>query len=361
MGIFWMHKPMWKKHASPSLLCQCLALGAMMLAGMGCSRSAGVVFSPLDKPLLWPAPPAPARISYVGQLSTSADLKPSVSSLESLDRTLFGEKPIFALLSPFAVCSDGGSRIFVADSGAQTVHVFDLETRKHAFLTLPAPRHFSQPAGIAWDPRGRLFVSDSVGGSIEVFNAKGEYQAQIAPPAFVRPAGLAWDSRNNRLLVADVGKHCIFFLSAEGTILNTLGQRGILLGQFNFPTNVAVDHQGRIYVSDTLNFRIQQFSPELRPTLAIGQKGDKPCCLSQPKGIAVDSEDHLYVLDAQFEAIQIFNAQGQLLLTFGEEGHGPGQFWLPAGIFIDPRNRLWVADVYNRRLQVFDYLPEKQP
>jgi DNA-binding beta-propeller fold protein YncE len=107
-----------------------------------------------------------------------------------------------------------------------------------------------------------------------------------------------------------------------------------------------------------LNFRVQQFAPDLTPIRQIGKKGDMPGYFGQPKGIAVDPEDHLYVVDANFESVQIFNADGQLLLDFGTEGHNPGEFWLPAGISIDSHNRIWIADAYNRRIQVFDYLPE---
>lgn len=327
----------------------------------GCTRPAGVVFPPPEKPLVWPGPPEPARIRYVGQLATSADLKPARSFGEAFDEAIFGKKPSQSMLTPFAICTDGTGRIFVADAGAQTLHVFDLATRKHAWWTPPAPYRYSQPVGVAWDPRGRLFVSDSVGGCIFVFTSAGIFEARIGVGELTRPAGLAWDARNNRLLVADAGNHCVAMMSADGDVIGRIGRRGTQPGEFNYPTNVAIDHQGRIYVSDTLNFRIQQFDPELRPTRMIGRKGDMPGCLSQPKGIAVDSEDHLYVLDAHFEAIQVFDAQGQLLLGFGEEGRGPGQFWLPAGMFIDSRDRIWVADAYNRRLQVFDYVPEKQP
>jgi DNA-binding beta-propeller fold protein YncE len=265
------------------------------------------------------------------------------------------------MLCPFAVCTDDGSRVFVADASAQVVHVFDLLSRKYSRWVPPEPLRFSQPVGLAWDPRGRLFVSDSVGGCIFVFTYTGSYEARIGVGELGRPAGLAWDARHNRLLVADAAGHCIVSLSADGAVLGRTGRRGTLSGQFNYPTNIVVDHQGRIYVSDTLNFRIQQFDSNLRPTLSIGYKGDTPGCLASPKGIAVDSEDHLYVVDAQFEALQVFDPQGQLLLSFGEEGRGPGEFWLPAGLCIDARNRIWVADAYNRRLQVFDYLPEKQP
>ncbi len=332
------------------------------LAG-GCAKPAGVVFPPLEQPVAWPGPPDPPRIAYVGQIQTNEDLKPARKFFEGLGQALFGKKPIQGLLSPYAVCTDEKDRLFVADNNGQIVHVFNLGDRVYQQWAPPpeAPR-YTQPVGLAYDIRGgRLLVADSMSAAIFAFNDQGTYIGQLGVGELQRPCGIAIDRRNGRIFVADVMAHQIVVLSPDGQMIQRLGQRGADLGEFNFPTNVAVDSQGRLYVSDSLNFRIQQFSPELKPIRQIGRLGNTPGCFSQPKGIAVDRDDHVYVVDARFENVQIFDSEGRLLLDFGEEGQGPGQFWLPAGIYIDANNRIWVADSYNRRVEAFDYLPEKQP
>ena len=335
-----------------------LAAFALISIG-GCARSAGVIFPVPTTPLVWPASPDPARIAYVGQLSGSADLKAAVPFHEAFTRALFGGGPAFSMLKPSAVCTDGADRVFVADAGAQVVHVFDLNTRKYARWVPASAEMFSQPVGVAWDPTsGKLFVSDSVGACVHVFDTKGAYVGFFGSGALTRPAGLSFDVAKNRLLVADTGGHCVVSFSPQGTLLETIGGRGTTLGQFNFPTNL-VAGVDQVFVSDTLNFRIQRLNSALKPLGAIGQKGDMPGSFSSPKGVALDGDGHLYVVDAQFESIQIFDRDSRLLLTFGEEGSGPGQFWLPAGIFID-RNRIWVTDSFNRRIQVFEYIPEKR-
>jgi DNA-binding beta-propeller fold protein YncE len=335
-----------------------LALAGLALVA-GCAKPLEPVFPPPAKPILWPPPPEPTRVRYVGQLVTSADLKPRIGLGERIGAALFGKKPAFSMLSPYAVCTDGKSRVFVADSNAQLVHVFDVNTRKYErWVPNNAEKRFAQPVGVAYDPAGRLIVSDSVGQRLYIFDAKGRQVAEYTLPLLARPAGIAFDVTRQRIYVADPASHQIFILSPQGAFQARMGGRGTQLGQFNFPTNVAVDSQGRVYVSDSLNFRIQQFAPDFRPIRQIGRKGDMPGYFGQPKGLAVDSQDHLYVVDAHFETVQIFDANGNLLLDFGVEGHGAGEFWLPAGIYIDKNNRIWVADTYNRRVQVFDYVPE---
>jgi sugar lactone lactonase YvrE len=329
--------------------------------GAGCASRKGVIFEPLDPPLAWPGPPEPDRVRYVGQLATSADLKPAVSLGQRVGSALFGKQPVQSMLSPYATCTDGRDRLFVADSNGQTVHVFNLDSRQYSQLR-PANRNkrFTQPLGIAYDARGTLFVSDGVGGTIHLFTARGSYLGEIGQGIVQRPAGLAYDRQHDRLLVADPAAHQVVILARDGQLIARLGQRGSRGGEFNFPTNVAVDSRGTIYVSDSLNFRIQQFAPDLKHVREIGRKGDMPGYFGQPKGLALDSQDHLYVVDAHFEAVQVFDDQGRLLMDFGREGRKPGEFWLPAGIFIDPADRIWIADTYNRRVQVFDFVPVRE-
>ena len=328
----------------------CITLG-------GCGQKPGVMFAPPAAPLVWPGGGEPARIRYVGQLATNEDLKPGRSSLDSISQALFGKADIHSMLTAFAVCTDGADRVFVADSNAQLIHVFDLKSRRYAqWKPSKKQPQFSQPVGITWDPSGRLLVSDSVAGTIFVFDTQGRYTGQIGRGLLKRPCGLAVHPMTGRIYVADSVAHQVVVLSPAGDEAMRIGHRGTAPGEFNFPINLAIDRQGRLYVVDALNFRVQQFAPDLKTIKLIGEKGDVPGSFAQPKGVALDSEDHLYVLDNQFEAVQIFDPAGQLLLDFGKEGHAAGEFWLPTGIFIDARNRIWVADSYNRRVQIFDYL-----
>jgi sugar lactone lactonase YvrE len=341
-----------------------IAVALLVLASLvcGCGRPAGVIFEPLATPLVWPTPPEQSRIRYVGQLVTSADLKPAVSFFQGFTQVLFGKEETQSMLSPYALCTDNADRLFVADSNAQLVHVFNLKTRQYSqWRPANAGKRFSQPVGIAYDAFAkRLAVADSVGGCVSMFDDAGKYIGDIGRGAMARPCGLAFD-RAGRLFVADTAAHQVLVVGTDGQIATRIGERGSRLGQFNFPTNVALDSKGQLYVSDSLNFRVQQFSHDLEPIRQIGQEGDMPGYFRQPKGVAVDAEDHIYVIDANFEVVQIFNDEGEVLMDFGAEGRGYGEFWLPAGIFIDARNRVWVADTYNRRVQVFDYLPEKKP
>jgi DNA-binding beta-propeller fold protein YncE len=332
------------------------ATAALVLGG--CGGPAGPIFEPLAQPLVWPAPPDPARIRYVGQIETEADLRASRSLGQALGDVVFGRPEVRSMLTPFAIAGDAaGERLFVCDSNAQLVHVFNLKTRRYAQWR-PAKGHaaFAQPVGIAVDGRGRVLVSDPVAGAVYIFDGGGQGLGWIGHEHLTRPCGLAVDPQRDRIYIADSGAHQVVVLSSDGALVANIGERGSGPGEFNYPTYAAVDRDGRLYVSDSLNFRVQVFDADMKVAGQIGQRGNRPGHFSQPKGVAVDRHGHIYIIDAHFEAVQIFDRAGRLLLSVGEEGRGPGQFWLPAGIYVGPDDRIWIADSYNRRVQVLEYL-----
>lgn len=82
---------------------------------------------------------------------------------------------------------------------------------------------------------------------------------------------------------------------------------------FNYPTFITIDRDGRLYVTDTGNFRVQIFDKEGRYIKDFGKPGNKGGFFARPKGVAIDSEGNIYVVDAMFQNVQIFNREGELL------------------------------------------------
>ncbi len=333
-----------------------LILAFLIILCVGCGQPKGIVFEPLENPRVWPLPPETPRIAYVGALSTNHDLKPAKSFFDGVGEALFGAKAGYGLVAPNAICTDNADRVFICDPSAQLVHVFNLESRGYEqwHPGLDADVRFEYPVGMVIDSFGRLLVADSSAGMIFVFDEVGQFLGHFGEDALIRPCGLAYDAATNQLFVADAGQHALVVLAMDGELIQTVGTRGTALGEFNFPTYVAIGPDSKVFVSDSLNFRVQTFDADLNPLYQIGRKGDMPGYFALPKGVAVDSGGRVYVVDANFETVQVFDNAGQLLLSFGEEGHGPGQFWLPSSIFIDRNDRIWISDSYNHRVQVFD-------
>lgn len=172
--------------------------------------------------------------------------------------------------------------------------------------------------------------------------------------------------------------------------LDQWGGSGSAPGQFNNPQGMAVDPQGRIFIADTGNHRIQIFDPErLRrgdkmPLYIWGSKctlregctdpdGGGPLLPGEaqfdgPTDIVIDAENNLYVADSGNHSIQKFLLAATCAAPFksvipgvcfvtkwGTSGTAPGLFQTPVGIAVDNRNKaLYVVDKLNHRAQRFD-------
>jgi len=315
-----------------------------------------------DRVPVWPLPPEPARIRYVTSYRGADDF--NTKKKASRWRTLvFGQDDAGPatpdqLVKPYGVVTSPSGLMYVSDTASGRVFVFDAERQALTFIGDRQPAKLAKPTGIAVAPSGTVFVADATHNRVFGYSPSGDLVIAIGRDGELEsPAGMAVDGGRQLLYVADAKKHQVFcYSTVDGAAVRTIGRRGSEPGEFNFPTNVSVDKEGRLYVTDTLNFRIQSFDPEGKPLHTFGTLGDTPGSLNRPKGIGVDDEGHIYVADSSFNNFQIFDREGQLLLYVGSVGSGPGEFFLPAGLFIDNRNRVYVVDQGNARIQVFQYL-----
>jgi sugar lactone lactonase YvrE len=326
-----------------------------------CRTPSRAVFEDPTAPLVWPSPPQPARIRYVGQLATSDDLKASRSGLENLRRVFVGRKPPSPLYGPRAVVvTSDGERVWIADPGGRCLHLFDLKRRAYLKVNALGKNRLRAPVGVCVGSSGSIFVCDSEGGGVYRLDDRNGrlIEALRVPDELQRPVAMYYEPKTDDLYVVDASGHDLKVLGMGGELRRVIGRRGSGPGDFNFPSAIA-GGENRLWIADTGNHRVQGITLSGEPLAAFGQAGDAPGDLALPKSVAVDPAGNLYVVDGRFENIQIFDTEGRLLLFLGEEGSGPGQFWLPGGIFIEPGGRIWVCDSYNRRLQVFQYVPEQ--
>src|SRR5690349_20628193 len=128
---------------------------------------------------------------------------------------------------------------------------------------------------------------------------------------------------------------------------------GPLPGLFREPRGIAVDPDGRVFVTDSGFCRVQVFNAYGAFRAMWGTCGAGPGQFSLPRGIAFDRAGLVYVVDSGNERIQVFTRDGRFVRAWGSKGTGLGQFRVPAGIAIDREDRVYVADAYNYRLQVF--------
>lgn len=119
------------------------------------------------------------------------------------------------------------------------------------------PTDFLYPNSTAVDARGRLYVSDSNNGRVQVFDKSGTYLFSIGGLSV--PRGMVID-QDDRLYVVDAISHDIKVYDTsvdKVALLFSFGDFGVNDGEFNYPNDIAIDSTGRLYVADRVNNRIQ--------------------------------------------------------------------------------------------------------
>lgn len=307
--------------------------------------------------VVWPEPPEEPRVKYVRSYGGQADFKKSNIAAD----ILLGAGASATLVKPMGVHVSKEGKIYVTDTAVADIQVWDPENKKATTFAAKGAKEFYKPISVATDKEGRIFVTDSQGDRVVVFDKDYKIESYLEPEEpFKQPSGIAANEATNRLYVTDTHKHDITVFELDSLkYLKTIGKRGSEEGEFNFPSHITTDHDGNLYVVDTMNARVQIFDPDGNFLSAFGQFGDAPGMFARPKGIAVDSEGHIYVVDAAFNNVQIFDREGQVLLAFAGFGGGRGELILPAGMAIDDKDFIYVVDQWNERVQVFEYLGEK--
>ncbi len=306
--------------------------------------------------LVWPPPPQTPRIKYIGSITGNIDNEETRTWVQKTFNIFAGKEDSSTILfRPFGIFS-ANKKIFISDTGAQAVHVFDTETNTYFPITKIGEEFLVSPIGITADTQGLLYITDSVLRKVFVFDEKGNFLKVFCQSCeFLRPTGIVF--YNNKIYIVDTLEHKIKVFDARNeSFIFSFGERGSSKGMFNYPTSIFVNKLGNIYITDSLNFRVQIFDSNGNFLHLFGKHGDGTGDFSKPKGIAVDSEGHIYVADAEFDNVQIFNSEGRLLLTFGKSGKKEGDFSIPAGLFIDENDQIYVADTFNSRIQVFQYI-----
>jgi DNA-binding beta-propeller fold protein YncE len=312
--------------------------------------------------LVWPLPPDSPRIRYVTAYHGLTDFKKPGGGWKSLLIGPDTDKPSTQLMKPYGVAVARDGRVFVTDTAARRVFVFDAHAKTVSFIGEKGPIKIVKPIGVAIDASDTVFVADATLKRVVGYRQDGSVAIAIGHDGELEnPSGLAIDRARALLYVADAKKHQVLcYSSADGTFVRAIGKRGTESGEFNFPTNLSVDHGGRLFVTDTLNFRVQIFDQAGAFVTSIGTQGDGPGHLNRAKGVGVDSEGHVYIADTSFNNFQIFDGDGSILLFVGTTGEGPGEFLLPAGLFVDDEDRIYVADQGNARVQVFQRVRAEQ-
>ncbi|MBI4673838.1 MAG: SMP-30/gluconolactonase/LRE family protein [Chloroflexi bacterium] len=124
-------------------------------------------------------------------------------------------------------------------------------------------------------------------------------------------------------------------------------------GEFQYPSDVAVDDNNSVYVVDSGNHRIQKFNSAGVYVTQWGSQGSGDGQFESPSGVAVDSENNVYVADTRNHRIQKFDSSSNYLDQWTIYGAGDGHSGTPVGIAISAAGEVLVVDQDFARLEVY--------
>ena len=163
----------------------------------------------------------------------------------------------------------------------------------------------------------------------------GFAEGQSTNAKFSHPAGLAVDSEDN-VYVADYGNHCIRKITPTGLVSTFAGtgttagcsdsqSPALLASTFNGPTDVAIDSNGNIFVTDYNNNKIRKITSDgMVSTYAGSSRGFAEgqgiqAQFDRPHGLTVDADGNLYVADYYNHKIRMVAADGMVSTIAGAD------------------------------------------
>ncbi len=243
------------------------------------------------------------------------------------DKTESGE---YLFNTPFDIAVNS-SFAYVADNARNRILKFDLNGN---LLSIWANGQFDNPQGITLDENGNVYVTDTSNDRVQIFDGDGNFIRKWGE--FGYAAGQLSNPRdilvkNGIVYITDDGDRVQKF-DVDGNYI-AWDQPGIENYSFSVPLGMTADNE-HIYIADSENHRIVKFTSDGEFVTVFGEKGTNPGFLNTPVDLALDSDGKIYVSDKLNNRIQVFEKITDTKSYKALIAAGGGPF---------PGNRLWDA------------------
>jgi TolB-like protein/sugar lactone lactonase YvrE len=268
--------------------------------------------------------------------------------------------------------------------------IFAPRWRRHTTGKTAAPLAEIKPTGIAVDASGNIYVADFPNHSIRLvtpdgtmtdfagFHGESGSNDGVGTAArFANPADVAFGP-DHAIYVPDCDNHVIRKIAPDRTVSTFAGQVGqgghqdgpAASAKFKYPTSVAVDRAGNVYVADIANHVVRKITPGGVVSTLAGAPGSPgsedgvgaSARFNQVHGLDVDRDGNVYAADFGNHTIRKITPDGVVTTIAGQAGvpgsnDGPGtvaHLCAPYSVATDIAGNVYVADTSNHTIRKID-------
>lgn len=254
----------------------------------------------------------------------------------------------YGLGYPTGVVADKRHRIWIADSGTASVHVFDPETKAYREFRRAGDVMLQQPSGLATDRQGYVYLTDAATGGLYAFDPAGEFDRSLISKRSSRPlespTAIAISDDGFTIFVADPPKKVIVAFNREGEEIGRIGSVDVPIDALSISV---VGNE--IYALDRRLHKFLAFSVSGKFRRELDWDG-----ILMPSAFAYDKWRKLYfVANPRWMVIDIFSADGRNLGAFGQLGDAVHQMKGIDAIYVDPEGVVYAVDSHQGKVLIF--------
>lgn len=261
--------------------------------------------------------------------------------------------------APTAIALDHRGRLYVVETGRHWLDVYDTYGQQINRL-----EGLNKPLSVAVTRRGQLYVGSKGDGSVTLYDSrtlKPLGKLGMGNGEFEKPTAITLD-KNGRVYVADAKKGVVKIYTPQGALDFTFGSDGINSGQLRHPVSIVVnDYAEEILVLDFANGvvgRVQAFDLAGNFKRSFNTMGMNGLPLVRPIGMAMDNSQRLYVSDAYSSQVAAYDSEGNYLGGLSAAGaamHNPLGMAYEASL-----GRLYIASLNNSHIVAFDLFDQRR-
>ena len=235
-----------------------------------------------------------------------------ISSFAPTDSDIPSHVPVYVAISP-------GGQVYVSDRDAATIYIFSADGSFQGRVDSPLPEGEAwHPLGLAFDAEGNLYVTEVTPDEHRVLVLDPEGKLKLAfgkqgsaEGEFWFPNGVAVDTEG-RIYVSDSNNGRVQLFDKDGNFIDQIG-RGMGKGDLSMPRGIAIDKAGRLLVVDTSGQDVKVYNTSEKPPnkpirflYAFRAAATAESSFNFPNGLALDSDGKAYVTDRENNRVTIW-------------------------------------------------------